>query len=94
MNCQHALFSFDLAETRKARRCWPGWSTPAVGCPPTDLGVLFYDALGAQDHFGKLFDPSVLAAHGFSMTLSILTSLAFAAVVLFASVRTFGKLDY
>lgn len=61
---------------------------------PADLGVLFYDALGAQDHFGKLFDPSVLAAHGFSMTLSVLSSLAFAAVVLFASVRAFAKLDY
>lgn len=61
---------------------------------PADLGVLFYDSLGAQDHFGKLFDPTALAAHGFSMTLSVLTSLAFAVVVLIASVRTFGKLGY
>ncbi len=61
---------------------------------PADLGVLLFDALGAQDHFGKLFDPAALAAHGFSMTLSILSSLAFAAVVLFASVRAFGKMDY
>ncbi len=61
---------------------------------PADLGVLFYDALGAQDHFGELFDPSLLADHGFSMTLSVLSSLAFAVVVLFVSVRTFGELDY
>ena len=61
---------------------------------PADLGVLLFDALVAQDHFGKLFDPAALAAHGFSMTLSILSSLAFAAVVLFASVRAFGKMDY
>jgi hypothetical protein len=61
---------------------------------PADLGVLFYDSLGAQDHFGKLFDPALLASHGFSMTLSVLTSLVFAGVVLVASVRTFNKLDY
>ena len=35
-----------------------------------------------------------LAAHGFSMMLSVLSSLAFAAVVLFASVRTFRATDY
>jgi ABC-type transport system involved in multi-copper enzyme maturation permease subunit len=61
---------------------------------PADLGVLLYDSLGAQDHFGKLFDPEVLALHGFSMTLSVLSSLAFAAVVLFASVRKFKLTDY
>ncbi len=61
---------------------------------PADLGVLLFDALGAQDHFGKLLDPSALAVHGFSMTLSVLSSLAFAVVVLLVSIRTFGKMDY
>jgi hypothetical protein len=61
---------------------------------PADLGMLLVDALGAQGHFGVAFDSTALAATGFSMTLSILSSLAFAAVVLFASVRTFAKTDY
>jgi ABC-type transport system involved in multi-copper enzyme maturation permease subunit len=61
---------------------------------PADLGMLLYDSLGAQDHFGKLLDPAALATHGFSMTLSVASSLAFTAVVLFASVRTFKLTDY
>jgi ABC-type transport system involved in multi-copper enzyme maturation permease subunit len=61
---------------------------------PADLGVLLFDSLGAQDHFGKLLDPTALSAHGFSMALSVLTSLAFAAVVLLASVRKFAATDY
>jgi ABC-2 family transporter protein len=61
---------------------------------PADLGALLFDSLGAQDHFGKLVDPAALSAQGFSMTLSVLTSLAFAAVVLFASVRKFATTDY
>ena len=61
---------------------------------PADLGVLLFDSLGAQDHFGKLLDPTTLSAHGFSMAMSVVTSLAFAAVVLFASVRTFATTDY
>jgi hypothetical protein len=61
---------------------------------PADLGVLLFDSLGAQNHFGQLFDPEVLAVHGFSITLSVLSSLAFAAVVLFASVRKFKLTDY
>lgn len=61
---------------------------------PADLGVLLFDSLGAQDHFGKLLDPQTLAVHGFSMTLSVLTSVAFAAVVLFAAVRKFKLTDY
>lgn len=61
---------------------------------PADLGALLFDSLGAGDHFGQMFDPAALAAHGFSMTLSVLTSLAFAAVVLLASVRKFATTDY
>lgn len=61
---------------------------------PADLGMLLYDSLGADDHFGKLLDPAALTLHGFSMTLSVATSLAFTAVVLFAAVRTFKLTDY
>lgn len=61
---------------------------------PADLGVLLFNSLGAGDHFGKMLDPAVLAEHGFSMTLSILSSLAFTAVVLFASMRKFQATDY
>jgi hypothetical protein len=61
---------------------------------PADLGMLLYDSLGAHDHFGQLLDPAALATHGFSMTLSVLTSLAFTAVVLLLSARTFQTTDY
>jgi len=61
---------------------------------PADLGALFYNTLGAGDHFGQLFDAEALAAHGFSMTLSIASSVAFAVVVLVASMRSFAREDY
>jgi ABC-type transport system involved in multi-copper enzyme maturation permease subunit len=61
---------------------------------PADLGMLLFGSLGASNDFGQAFDMSTLQAHGFSMALSVLTSLAFAAVVLFASVRTFQATDY
>lgn len=61
---------------------------------PADLGMLLFNALGAGNHFGKLLDLHTLEAHGFSMTLSVLSSLAFAAFVLFASARKFQATDY
>ena len=61
---------------------------------PADLGMLLFGSLGAGNDFGQAFDAGVLQAHGFSMTLSVLSSLAFAAVVLFASARTFQATDY
>lgn len=61
---------------------------------PADLGMLLFNALGAGGDFGKSFDTGALAAHGFSMTLSVLTSLAFAAVLLVASTRKFQATDY
>ncbi len=61
---------------------------------PADLGMLLFDSLGAHDHFGAAFDPTALAVHGFSMTLSVLSSLTFGLVVLWISVRTFAKTDY
>lgn len=61
---------------------------------PADMGMLLYDSLGAGGHFGKLLDPNQLAMHGFSMTLSVLSSLAFALAMLWLSVRTFRQMDY
>lgn len=61
---------------------------------PADLGLLLYNALGAGDHFGRTFDLAVLETHGFSMVLSVLSSLAFAVVVLIAATRTFQATDY
>jgi len=61
---------------------------------PADLGMLLFNALGAGNHFGPLLDLSALEAHGFSMLLSVLSSLAFAAFVLFASARKFQATDY
>ncbi len=61
---------------------------------PADLGLLLYNALGAGDHFGRTLDMGALQAHGFSMLLSVLSSLAFAAVVLWAATRTFQATDY
>jgi hypothetical protein len=61
---------------------------------PADLSMLLFDSLGARSHFGALLDPATLEAQDFSMTLSVLSSLAFAACVLLASVRKFQATDY
>lgn len=61
---------------------------------PADFGMLLYDALGAKDYFGPTFDMNVLAGHGFSFCLSVLTSLAFTGYILFASTRRFATTDY
>jgi ABC-type transport system involved in multi-copper enzyme maturation permease subunit len=61
---------------------------------PADFGMLLYNALDAKDFFGSAFDMSSLAAHGFSLWLSVLTSLAFTGYMLFASARRFSTLDY
>ncbi len=61
---------------------------------PADLGMLLYDALGAGDHFGRLLDPAALAPHGFSMTLSVLTSLLFAIYLFCAASQQFSQTDY
>lgn len=61
---------------------------------PADLGMLLFNALGAGDHFGKLLDLKALEAHGFSMVMSVLTSLAFGAYLLVASARKFQTTDY
>jgi ABC-type transport system involved in multi-copper enzyme maturation permease subunit len=61
---------------------------------PADFGMLLYNALDAKDFFGSTFDAASLAAHGFSLWLSVLTSLAFTAYMLFAAARRFATLDY
>ena len=61
---------------------------------PADLGLLLYNALGAGDHFGAILNSDALAAHGFSMLLSVLSSAAFAVAVLFVSARMFQATDY
>ncbi len=61
---------------------------------PADFSILLFNSLDAKDYFGPLFDLKLLAAHGFSIWLSVLTSLAFTAYVLFASARKFARTDY
>ncbi|HKD37342.1 MAG TPA: ABC transporter permease subunit [Pirellulales bacterium] len=61
---------------------------------PADFGMILYDSLGAKNFFGSAFDMTALAAHGFSLWLSVLTSLAFAAYMLFASAQRFSTIDY
>jgi hypothetical protein len=61
---------------------------------PADLGMLLFNSLGASNHFGNLLDLQTLEAHGFSMWLSVASSLAFAGLILFASARKFQATDY
>jgi hypothetical protein len=61
---------------------------------PADLGFLLFNALDAKGHFGQTLDFDALSAQGFSMGLSVLTSLTFAACVLLMSVRKFEATDY
>jgi ABC-type transport system involved in multi-copper enzyme maturation permease subunit len=62
---------------------------------PYDLGVMLFDALGAANYFTQGLDGTTLVRTGFlSLPWSVLTSLAFTAVVLFASAREFAKADY
>ena len=61
---------------------------------PADMGMLLYQAMGADSSFRAPLDMAQLDAAGFSILLSALTSLAFAAVVLFAATRKFQAVDY
>jgi ABC-type transport system involved in multi-copper enzyme maturation permease subunit len=61
---------------------------------PADFSLLLFNALDAKDYFGPVFDLKLLEAHGFSIWLSVLTSLAFTGYVLFASGRRFATTDY
>lgn len=62
---------------------------------PADIGMLLFDKLDAAGHFGRIFDPAVLAECGFfSLGLSIASSLAFTAYLFAAAVQQFAKTDY
>ncbi len=61
---------------------------------PADMGLLLYEALDAGHDFGNMLDSSALEAHGFSMLLSVLSSMAFGIVVLLISAHTFQTADY
>jgi hypothetical protein len=62
---------------------------------PADMGLLLFDALGAGEHFQRLFDDATLEqAGGVSLALSVATSLAFTAYLLVASAREFQTADY
>jgi hypothetical protein len=61
---------------------------------PADFGLWLFDSLKAETYFGSVLDARLLAAEGFSLVASVLTSLGFTAYVLFASVRKFQATDY
>jgi len=61
---------------------------------PADFGMLLFDTLEAGQSFGRLIEAPALEAQGFSWTLSILTSLAFALYTLCAAARKFQTSDY
>jgi hypothetical protein len=62
---------------------------------PADFSLLLFEALDADRHFHQLFDLGTLRSAGFfSIELSVLTSLAFTAYLLFASARQFARADY
>lgn len=62
---------------------------------PADIGILLYDALEAAQSFGQLPAFQSVQTHGdFHPWLSILASLGFMVLLLTASSRQFGELDY
>jgi hypothetical protein len=61
---------------------------------PADLGMMLFNAMGAGANFASPFDFAALEAQGFSLTLSVLSSLAFAVVVVVAATRSFQAADY
>ncbi len=61
---------------------------------PADMNLVLSHSLSADAHFSPLFDFARLSASGFSITLSIASSLAFALVVLVISARRLAATDY
>ncbi|HEX3725741.1 MAG TPA: hypothetical protein VHV08_05835 [Pirellulales bacterium] len=61
---------------------------------PADLGMMLFNAMGAGTSFASPFDFAALETQGFSMTLSVLSSLAIGAVMLIAATRSFQAADY
>jgi ABC-type transport system involved in multi-copper enzyme maturation permease subunit len=74
-----------------------GWLTDAMYWilpKPADMNLILSHSLSADAHFSSLFDFDKLSASGFSITLSIASSLAFAVVVLVLSSRRLAATDY
>lgn len=62
---------------------------------PADIGIMLYDALEAAQSFGKVAAFQSVQSHGdFHPLLSILASLGFMGLLLFAASRQFAALDY
>ncbi|HEY1786221.1 MAG TPA: hypothetical protein VGG30_11750 [Pirellulales bacterium] len=61
---------------------------------PADMSLLLSHSLSADAHFSQLFDFAKLSASGFSITLSIASSLLFTLAVLIASARRLAATDY
>ena len=94
---RHALLTPGDLVADSVQSRWLTWLVDAgywILPKPADLGLLLYNALGAGDHFGAILNSGALAAHGFSMLLSVLSSAAFAVVVLAVSARMFQATDY
>jgi ABC-type transport system involved in multi-copper enzyme maturation permease subunit len=67
------------------------WVTPK----PADMGILLFEALQARDHFAMMEEVERVRQMGaFHPELSLLASLLFAAVTLFAAARQFATTDY
>lgn len=67
------------------------WTLPK----PADLGMLLFDALGAETYFGQQAAWTTIKAHGeFQPGLSLALSLTFTAFVLVAASREFETTDY
>ena len=88
--------------------CWStnhAWQTLQGGAPlsvqvgywvlpkPADLNWLLFDLLGAQQHFGKVFNYPALETPGL-LELSLFTSLLFTVGVLALGVRRFARIEY
>jgi hypothetical protein len=58
------------------------------------MSLLLSHSLSADAHFSQLFDFAKLSASGFSITLSIASSLLFTLAVLIASARRLAATDY
>jgi hypothetical protein len=62
---------------------------------PADLGMILFDALHAEGYFGRPLDVRALTASGAVVPeLSVLTSLLFAAAVLWLSAYRFARTDF
>lgn len=67
------------------------WTMPK----PADMGAWLYDRIGAADCFGQVAALNSVSRHGdLHLGLSLLASLAFLGLLIFASCREFAATDY